>query len=142
MSPSDMPTRRQTPQRRTTETTERQDAQRQDAQLQAPERHGDERQDAQRQEPERHSDRQQDTQRQDIPRRAVRRESSYLLTQQQIRCMEQLPEGHRLVSTRSGAPIVRRPDGRLLRVQPNGRFVTTISVERVQSYLRLNESMR
>jgi len=132
MSPSDMPTRRQTPQRRTTETTERQDAQRQDAQLQ----------DAQTQEPERHSDERQDPQRQDVPRRAIRRESSYLLTQQQIRCMEQLPEGHRLVSTRSGAPIVRRPDGRLLRVQPNGRFVTTISVERVQSYLRLNESMR
>ena len=127
MSPSDMPTRRQTPQRRTTETTERQDAQRQDAQLQEPERHSDER---------------QDPQRQDVPRRAIRRESSYLLTQQQIRCMEQLPEGHRLVSTRSGAPIVRRPDGRLLRVQPNGRFATTISVERVQSYLRLNESMR
>jgi len=132
MSPSDMPTRRQTPQRRTTETTERQDAQRQDAQLQ----------DAQTQEPERHSDERQDPQRQDVPRRAIRRESSYLLTQQQIRCMEQLPEGHRLVSTRSGAPIVRRPDGRLLRVQPNGRFATTISVERVQSYLRLNESMR
>jgi len=132
MSPSDMPTRRQTPQRRTTETTERQDAQRQDAQLQ----------DAQTQEPERHSDERQDPQGQDVPRRAIRRESSYLLTQQQIRCMEQLPEGHRLVSTRSGAPIVRRPDGRLLRVQPNGRFVTTISVERVQSYLRLNESMR
>ena len=134
MSTSDMPTerqtpptKRQTPQRRTSETTERQDAQRQDAQLQLPARHSDQR---------------QDVQRQDIPRRAIRRESSYLLTQQQIRCMEQLPEGHRLVSTRSGAPIVRRPDGRLLRVQPNGRFVTTISVERVQSYLRLNESMR
>ena len=127
MSPSDMPTRRQTPHRRTTGTTERQDAQRQDAQLQ---------------EPDRHSDRRQDAQRQEIPPRAIRRESSYLLTQQQIRCMEQLPEGHKLVSTRSGAPIVRRPDGRLLRVQPNGRFATTISVERVQSYLRLNESMR
>ena len=132
MSPSDMPTRRQTPQRRTTETTDRQDAPRQDAQLQEPERHSERRQDAQR----------QDAQRQDIPRRAIRRDSSYLLTQQQIRCMEQLPEGHKLVSTRSGAPIVRRPDGRLLRVQPNGRFATTISVERVQSYLRLNESMR
>jgi len=142
MSPSDMPTRRQTPHRRTTGTTERQDAQRQDAQLQEPDRHSDRRQDAQRQEPERHSDRRQDAQRQEIPPRAIRRESSYLLTQQQIRCMEQLPEGHKLVSTRSGAPIVRRPDGRLLRVQPNGRFVTTISVERVQSYLRLNESMR
>src|SRR6516225_3924018 len=127
MSPSDMPTTRQTPQRRTTETAERQDAQLQDAQTQEPERHSDER---------------QDPQRQDVPRRAIRRESSYLLTQQQIRCMEQLPEGHRLVSTRSGAPIVRRPDGRLLRVQPHGRFATTISVERVQSYLRLNESMR
>ena len=127
MSPSDMPTRRQTPHRRTTGTTERQDAQRQDAQLQ---------------EPDRHSDRRQDAQRQEIPPRAIRRESSYLLTQQQIRCMEQLPEGHKLVSTRSGAPIVRRPDGRLLRVQPNGRFATTISVERVQSYLRLNESLR
>jgi hypothetical protein len=122
-----MPTKRQSSQRRTTETTERQDAQRQDAQLRPPERQ---------------SIRLQDAQRQDIPRRAIRRESSYLLTQQQIRCMEQLPEGHKLVSTRSGAPIVRRPDGRLLRVQPNGRFATTISVERVQSYLRLNESMR
>jgi hypothetical protein len=125
-----MPTKRQSSQRRTTETTERQDAQRQDAQLQSPERQ---------------SMRLQDAQRQDIPQRAIRRESresSYLLTQQQIRCMEQLPEGHKLVSTRSGAPIVRRPDGRLLRVQPNGRFATTISVERVQSYLRLNESMR
>ena len=132
MSPSDMPTRRQTPQRRTTETTERQDAQRQDAR----------RQEAQLQAPERHSERRQDARRQDIPRRAIARESSYLLTPQQIRCMEQLPEGHKLVSTRSGAPIVRRPDGRLLRVQPNGRFATTLSVERVQSYLRLNESMR
>jgi hypothetical protein len=136
MSPPDMPTKRQTPQRRT-KTTQRQDAprqdgQRQDAQLQPPERHSDPRLDPQP----------QDGRRRDIPPRSIERQSSYLLTQQQIRCMEQLPEGHKLVSTRSGAPIVRRPDGRLLRVQPNGRFVTTISVERVQSYLRLNESMR
>jgi len=131
MSPPDMPTKRQTPQRHT-KTTERQDARRQDAQLQPPERHSDRGLDPQP----------KDGRRQDIPPRSVGRQSSYLLTQQQIRCMEQLPEGHKLVSTRSGAPIVRRPDGRLLRVQPNGRFVTTISVERVQSYLRLNESMR
>jgi hypothetical protein len=124
MSPPDMPTK--TPKRPSTETT-----QRQNAQLQAPQRPGDRFQDAQR----------QDAKRRDIPRRAIRREGSYQLTKQQIRCMEQLPEGHKLVSTRSGAPIVRRPDGRLLRVQPNGRFATTISVERVQSYLRLNESM-
>jgi hypothetical protein len=127
MSPSDMPTRRQSSQRRTNETSGLRDAERQDAQLKPPERRSAQRQEAQRQ---------------DVPRRVLRRESSYLLTQQQIRCMEQLPEGHKLVSTRSGAPIVRRPDGRLLRVQPNGRFATTISVERVQSYLRLNESMR
>jgi hypothetical protein len=126
-----MPTKRQTPQRRT-KTTERPDAKRQDAQLHAPERQSERRQEAQ----------QPDARRPDIPPRAIGRESSYLLTQQQIRCMEQLPEGHKLVSTRSGAPIVRRPDGRLVRVQPNGRFVTTISVERVQSYLKLNESMR
>ena len=131
MSPPDMPTKRQTPQRHT-KTTERQDARRQDAQLQPPERHSDRGLDPQP----------NDGRRQDIPPRSVGRQSSYLLTQQQIRCMEQLPEGHKLVSTRSGAPIVRRPDGRLLRVQPNGRFVTTISVERVQSYLRLNKSMR
>ena len=131
MSPPDMPTKRQTPQRHT-KTTERQDAPRQDAQLQPPERDGDRGLDPQP----------KDGRRQDIPPRSIGRQSSYLLTQQQIRCMEQLPEGHKLVSTRSGAPIVRRPDGRLLRVQPNGRFVTTISVERVQSYLRLNESMR
>jgi len=131
MSPPDMPTKRQTPQRHT-KTTERQDARRQDAQLQPPERHSDRGLDPQP----------KDGRRQDIPPRSIGRQSSYLLTQQQIRCMEQLPEGHKLVSTRSGAPIVRRPDGRLLRVQPNGRFVTTISVERVQSYLRLNESMR
>jgi len=131
MSPPDMPTKRQTPQRHT-KTTERQDAPQQDAQLQPPERHSDRGLDPQP----------KDGRRQDIPPRSVGRQSSYLLTQQQIRCMEQLPEGHKLVSTRSGAPIVRRPDGRLLRVQPNGRFVTTISVERVQSYLRLNESMR
>jgi hypothetical protein len=141
-----MPTKRQTPQRRT-KTTERQDAQRQDAQRQDAQRPDAQRPDAQLHAPERHSERRQEAQRpdarrQDIPPRGVGRESSYLLTQQQIRCMEQLPEGHKLVSTRSGAPIVRRPDGRLLRVQPNGRFVTTISVERVQSYLRLNESMR
>ena len=34
-----------------------------------------------------------------------------------------------------GAPIVRRGDGQLFRVQPNGRLAATIRVERVQSYL-------
>ncbi len=61
--------------------------------------------------------------------------STHQLTQRQIRCMEKLPEGHRMASTRRGAPIVRRGDGQLSRVQPNGRLGATIRVERVQSYL-------
>jgi hypothetical protein len=60
------------------------------------------------------------------------------LTQRQIRRMENLPEGHVIVSTRRGVAIVRRPDGRLLRIQPDGRLATTIRVERVQSYLHVN----
>jgi hypothetical protein len=64
--------------------------------------------------------------------------STHLLTQPQIRCMEKLHEGHKVVSTRYGAPIVRRPDGRLFRVQPNGRLRATIRVERVQSYLHVH----
>jgi hypothetical protein len=64
---------------------------------------------------------------------------TYLLTHRQIRRIEALPEGHEVVSTRYGVPIVRRPDGRLLRVQPNGRMVPTVGVQRVQSYLDVLE---
>jgi hypothetical protein len=60
------------------------------------------------------------------------------LTQRQIRRMENLPAGHVVVSTRRGVAIVRRPDGRLMRIQPDGRLATTIRVERVQSYLHVN----
>ncbi len=63
---------------------------------------------------------------------------THLLTQRQVRCMEKLPQGHKVLSTRYGAAIVRRPDGRLLRVQPNGRLSPTIRVEQVQSYLHLH----
>ncbi len=63
---------------------------------------------------------------------------THLLTVRQIRFMEKLPEGHKVVSIRDCAPIVRRPDGRLLRVQPNGRLAETIGVERVRSYLHVN----
>jgi hypothetical protein len=55
---------------------------------------------------------------------------THLLTKRQIRFMEKLPEGHKVVSIRDGAPIVRRPDGRLSRVQPNGRLAATTRVER------------
>jgi hypothetical protein len=59
------------------------------------------------------------------------------LTQRQVRCMENLPEGHVVLSTRRGVAIVRQPDGRLLRIQPDGRLATTLRVERVQSYLHV-----
>ena len=64
--------------------------------------------------------------------------STHQLTQRQIRCMEKLPAGHKVVSTRYGAPIVRRPDGQLFRLQSNGRLAATIRVERVQSYLHVH----
>jgi hypothetical protein len=60
------------------------------------------------------------------------------LTQRQIRRMENLPAGHVVISTRRGVAIVRRPDGRLIRIQPDGRLATTLRVERVQSYLHVN----
>jgi hypothetical protein len=61
------------------------------------------------------------------------------LTQRQIRRMEKLPSGHRVVNTRHGAPTVRRSDGQLFRLQPNGRLAATIRVERVKSYLDVHE---
>jgi hypothetical protein len=63
---------------------------------------------------------------------------THLLTQRQLRCMEKLPEGHKVVGTRNGVAIVRRPDGQLLRMQPDGRLAPNIRVERVQSYLRVD----
>jgi hypothetical protein len=63
------------------------------------------------------------------------RPTPQLLTHRQIRRIEELPLDHKVLSTNHGAPIVRRPDGALLRVQPDGRLAATMSVERVQSYL-------
>jgi hypothetical protein len=64
--------------------------------------------------------------------------STPALTQRQIRRMERLPEGHVVLSTRRGVAIVRRPDGRLMRIQPDGRLAGMLRVERVQSYLHVN----
>ncbi|MEA2314744.1 MAG: hypothetical protein QOI03_1436 [Solirubrobacteraceae bacterium] len=58
-----------------------------------------------------------------------------LLTKRQIRRIEQLPRGHKLVGTRQGAPLVRQPNGRLVRVQRDGRLASAWPVQRVQSYL-------
>ena len=61
--------------------------------------------------------------------------SGQQLTQRQIRRLEKLPNGHKVVNTRHGAPTVRRSDGQLFRVQPNGRLAAIIRVQGVTSYL-------
>jgi hypothetical protein len=65
--------------------------------------------------------------------------SSHKLTQRQIRCIEQLPEDHKVVNTSHGEPTVRRPNGQLLRLQRNGHVAAITRVKRVQSYLQLHE---
>jgi hypothetical protein len=52
--------------------------------------------------------------------------------------MEKLPEDYRVVNTRDGVVILRRADGQLLRMQPDGRLMPTISIERVQDYLHVH----
>jgi hypothetical protein len=60
------------------------------------------------------------------------------LSKRQMRRMEKLSEGHVVLSTRDGVAVVRRADGRLFRLQPDGRLTGMIRVERVQSYLHVN----
>jgi hypothetical protein len=61
-----------------------------------------------------------------------------LLTLRQERSVDSLPEGYKVITTRYGAVMVRRPDGRLLRVRADGSLVTIAPVRRVESYLQLN----
>lgn len=58
------------------------------------------------------------------------------LTRRQIRCLEKLPEDHEVVSNGDSPPIVRGPNGQLLRMKQNGRLVSL--VERVRSYLHVD----
>ena len=62
-----------------------------------------------------------------------------LLTARQLDRLRELPPDHKLVASRDGSPILERPDGRLLRVQPNGSLAPAPPVERVRSYLRVGE---
>jgi hypothetical protein len=71
-------------------------------------------------------------------KRAAGMFGTHRLTQRQIRCIEQLPDGHKVVGVRHGVPIVRQPGWQLSRMQPNGRLVVTSRVERVQSYLHVH----
>ncbi len=73
----------------------------------------------------------------DAPVKETRMSDTHLLTQRQSRSMENLPDGHKVVSVRDGVPIVRQPDGRMLRMQRSGRLVDTVGVARVQSYLHV-----
>jgi hypothetical protein len=61
-----------------------------------------------------------------------------LLTDRQIRCIEKLPDDQKVMRVRHGVPIVRQSDGRLLRMDANGRLVMTIPVQMVQSYLHVH----
>lgn len=64
---------------------------------------------------------------------------SGLLTHSQVRRMAGLPDGHEVVGLRGRAPIVREPDGQLLRMGPSGRLVVSNRVEPVRSYLSVRE---
>ncbi|MCW3027875.1 MAG: hypothetical protein JWN81_1086 [Solirubrobacterales bacterium] len=64
--------------------------------------------------------------------------STPVLSPRQMRRMESLPEDYRVVKTRDGVVILRRADGQLLRMQPDGRLAPNLSVERVQDYLRVS----
>lgn len=59
------------------------------------------------------------------------------LSASQIRRIQTLPDDHRLVRVRGRAPIVRRPDGELVRIRPSGRVVPERPVAPVRSYLHL-----
>ncbi len=58
------------------------------------------------------------------------------LTRRQIRCLEELPERHEIVSADDRPPIVSGPRGEWLRVTPSGRLEPI--VESVTSYLRVS----
>ena len=62
-----------------------------------------------------------------------------LLTARQLDRLRQLPPDHNVVAVRDGAPILERPDGRLLLVQPNGSLAPATPVERERSYLRVGD---
>jgi hypothetical protein len=64
--------------------------------------------------------------------------STPTLSQQQIRRIEKLPADYKVVNTRDGVVVLRRADGQLLRVQPDGRLAHNLRVERVQDYLHVH----
>jgi hypothetical protein len=59
------------------------------------------------------------------------------MTKRQLARLAKLGEDDRVVGVRRGIPIVRRADGQVFRVQPNGHLVQTPPVQGAQSYLDL-----
>jgi hypothetical protein len=64
--------------------------------------------------------------------------STPLLSQQQIRRMQKLPADYKVVNARDGVVVLRRADGQLLRMQPDGHLAHNLRVERVQDYLHVH----
>jgi hypothetical protein len=58
-----------------------------------------------------------------------------LLTARQLDRLRELPQGHNIVTTRDGFPILEQPDGRCWRVQPNGSLAPAAPVGRLRSRL-------
>jgi hypothetical protein len=63
--------------------------------------------------------------------------STPLLSQRQMRRMAKLPADYKVVNSRDGVVLLRRADGQLLRLKPDGRLAPNLSVERVQDYLHV-----
>jgi hypothetical protein len=59
------------------------------------------------------------------------------LTQQKRRRTPTAPAGYIVISANGHQLLVRRPDGRPMRIRPSGRLVATDRVESVQSYLHI-----
>jgi hypothetical protein len=64
--------------------------------------------------------------------------STPVLSQRQIRRMQKLPADYKVVNSHDGVVVLRRADGQLLRMQPDGRLAHNLRVERVQDYLHVH----
>jgi len=58
-------------------------------------------------------------------------------TKQQRRRTQTPQAGYIITSARGHELLVRRPDGRPMRIRPSGRLVATDRIESVQSYLHI-----
>ena len=69
-------------------------------------------------------------------------ETTKLTDQQSLRIAE-LPASYRVVGVDRSAPLVRKPTGQLLRIQPNGRLiVATVGAKRRLADRRATEEVR